>query len=85
MGTRTGARGDCQKTGLKMSFHPGKEEERRRPGYLLGNNGKWEKEGRHNWSIYHKLNDFHKRDSQMGAAHPTSSHLQVGFRLEAQR
>lgn len=73
MRTRTGAKGDRPEPGPKASFpsaHP--EKERRMPSCLLEKTGEWEREGSHNISIDHKLNDFHKSDSQMGAAGRTA-------------
>lgn len=75
MGTRTGAKaeGYGPEPGPKASFlsaHP--EEEGRMPGCPLEKMGEWEKEGSHNRSIDHKSKDFHKSDSQMGAACPTT-------------
>lgn len=63
------------------------------PGYLLEKTSKWKKEGSHNMSIYHKLNDVHKSDSRLGAARPhasrrhlsSSPHFQAGSGPEAQR
>lgn len=58
------------------------------PGYLLEKTGKREKEGSHTMLMCHELNDFHKSDSQMGAAHPSnhphSSSLSSGSHLQAE-
>lgn len=51
------------------------------PGYLLEKIDKREKEGSHNISIYHKLNNFHKSDSQMGATRPTTVFTAAQLRL----
>lgn len=75
MGTRTGAKGDRPEPGPKASFpsaHP-EEEEREFQVCLSEKTGEWEREGSHNMSIDHKLNDFHKSDSQMGAARPITA------------
>lgn len=72
--------------GPKASFpsaHLGEGEERKMPGCLLETTGKWEKEENHNMSIYHQLNDFHKSDSQMGAAHPQQSSQLLGSGFQA--
>lgn len=91
--TRTGAKakGDEPEPGPEASFlsaHP--EEERRMPGCVIEKAGEGEREGSRNVSVDHKLHDFHKSDSQMGAAAPrqssqqlsSRSHIQAGSGLE---
>lgn len=75
-----------------LSAHPGEGEERGKAGCLSERIGKWEKEGSHNMSIHHKLNHFHKSDSQMGAVHhphpqssPSISAQAHTSRLQAQK